>query len=108
MYGIVTCSSEGVNVPLHSITMSLSFRIAIADSKRCLRRRSHKPTPPNMRPRPAPTVGIDLNTLCIRQKRTTYLVYKAITDTEMMFAFDDIKAATVDIYKWSVIKGKES
>lgn len=54
--------------------------------------------------KPTDTIGISLDNLCIR-KKTVYLVYKSISDTELLIAFDDIKANTVDVHTWTVNKG---
>lgn len=78
------------------------------DDKKCKRRRKkrkERTTTQVIKPT-VPTVGISLENLCVR-KKDAYLVYKSITDKEMLIAFDDIEANTVDVHKWTVNKGKD-
>ncbi|XP_060588363.1 chordin-like isoform X2 [Ruditapes philippinarum] len=67
------------------------------------RRRRRKERTTTQAVKPTAVVGISLENLCIR-KKTVYLVYKSITDTELLIAFDDIKANTVDVHTWTVNK----
>ncbi|XP_053403752.1 chordin-like isoform X2 [Mercenaria mercenaria] len=74
------------------------------DKKKCKnRRRRRKERTTTQTVKPTAVVGISLENLCIR-KKTVYLVYKSITDTELLIAFDDIKANTVDVHTWTVNK----
>lgn len=74
------------------------------ESKRCKnRRRRRKERTTVQTAAPTTTVGFSLDNLCIK-KKTVYLVYKSISDTEMLIAFDDIKADTVDVHSWTVNK----
>lgn len=75
------------------------------DSKLCKtrRRRRKDGTTTAAIVKPTVSVGVDLENLCIK-KKSTYLVYKSISDTEMLIAFDDIETNLVDVHRWTVNK----
>ncbi|KAH3807560.1 hypothetical protein DPMN_135905 [Dreissena polymorpha] len=68
------------------------------------RRKTAKTSPLTL---PSPSSIIDLSTLCINRRRETFLVYKAISQSEMMIAFDNVSSAIVDVFRWAVTKDNQ-
>ncbi|XP_052782870.1 chordin-like isoform X1 [Mya arenaria] len=82
------------------------------ESKKCKRRRRRKDRKDKKARPPAEvtaiTTGVDLATLCFnRRRKPTHLVYKSISETDLMIAFDEIAADTVHVFRWTVKKSND-